>query len=88
MSDEDWDSEALLVQEYSDTNALQVRKSAPSGGFSDKDKLIAPIEFLVTGELSSCMAILPAPCTPCCRAEAWQDRHTALTVNETFSAGT
>lgn len=76
----------LLVQEYSDTDALPVRKSALNGGFSDEGKLTAPVKFLVTGSLSACKAVFQAH-APCCRAEAWQDRHTALTVNETFSAG-
>lgn len=57
VSDEDWGNEALLVQEYSDTNALLVRKSALTGGFSDEGKLVAPVEFLVTGNLSACMAV-------------------------------
>lgn len=57
VSGEDSDSEALLVQKYSDTDALLVRKSALTGGFSNEGKLIAPIEFLVTGDLSSCMAV-------------------------------
>lgn len=64
VSDEDWDNEALLVQEYSDTNALLVRNSALTGGFSDEGKLIAPIEFLVTGDLSSCMAVFQAHALP------------------------
>lgn len=59
-SDRDWNNETLLVQEYSDTNALLVRKSALTHGFSDEGKLIAPIEFLVTGDLSSCMAVFQA----------------------------
>lgn len=64
LSDRDWNNEALLVQEYSDTNALLVRKSALTHGFSDEGKLIAPIEFLVTGDLSSCMAVFRAHALP------------------------
>ena len=55
--DRDWNNEALLVQEYSDTNALLVRRSALTHGFSDEGKLIVPIEFFVTGDLSFCMAV-------------------------------
>jgi hypothetical protein len=57
VSDEDWDNEALLVQEFSDTDALLVRKSALTGGFSDEGKLIALVEFLVTGNLSTCAEV-------------------------------
>ena len=57
VSDRDWDNEALLVQEYSDTDALLVRKSALTCGFSDEGKLVAPVEFLVTGNLSACTAV-------------------------------
>lgn len=60
VSDGDWGNEALLVQEYSDTNALLVRKSALTGGFSDEGKQVAPVEFLVTGNLSVCMAVFHA----------------------------
>lgn len=60
VSDEDWDNEALLVQEYIDTNALLVRRSALTGGFSDEGKLVAPVEFLVTGNLSACTEIFQA----------------------------
>ncbi|WP_249417758.1 DUF2913 family protein [Citrobacter sp. RHBSTW-00524] len=60
VSDGEWDNDALLVQEYSDTDALLVRKSALTAGFSAEGKLIAPIEFLVTGDLSSCMAVSQA----------------------------
>lgn len=64
VSDRDWNNEILLVQEYSDTNALLVRKSALTDGFSDEGKLVAPIEFLVTGDLSSCMAVFQAHALP------------------------
>ena len=60
VSDEDWDNEALLVQEFSDTDALLVRKSALTCGFSDGGKLVAPVEFLVNGDLSACMAVFAA----------------------------
>jgi len=60
VSDGDWDNEALLVQEYSDTDALLVRKSALTDGFSDEGKLIVPIEFLAMGNLSACMAAFQA----------------------------
>lgn len=64
VSDRDWNNEALLAQEYSDTNALLVRKSALTHGFSDEGKLIAPIEFLVTGDLSACTAVFQAHALP------------------------
>jgi len=64
VSDRDWNNEALLVQEYSDTNALLVRKSALTQGFSDEGKLIALIEFFVTGDLSSCMAVFQSHALP------------------------
>lgn len=60
VSDGDWDNEALLVQEYSDTDALLVRKSALTVGFSDGGKLVAPVEILVNGGLSACMAVFEA----------------------------
>ncbi|MGI7012359.1 hypothetical protein [Citrobacter braakii] len=64
VSDGEWDNDALLVQEYSDTDALLVRKSALTAGFSAERKLITPIEFLVTGDLSSCMAVFHARALP------------------------
>ncbi|MGG7780431.1 DUF2913 family protein [Klebsiella aerogenes] len=60
VSDEDWDNEALLVQEYSDTDALLVRKSALTSGFSDVGKLVAPVEFLVTSNPSACTEVFQA----------------------------
>lgn len=48
VSDGEWDNEALLVEEYSDADALLVRKSALTGGFTDEGRLVAPVEFLVT----------------------------------------
>ena len=64
VSDRDWNNEALLVQEYSDMDALLVRKSALSGGFSEEGKLVAPIEFLVTGNLSACTEVFQAHALP------------------------
>lgn len=64
VSDKDWGSEALLVQEYSDTNALLVRKSALTCGFSDEGKLVAPVEFLVTGNLSACTEVFQTHLLP------------------------
>ena len=64
VSDGDWGNEALLVKEYSDTDALLVRKSALTGGFSDEGKLIALVEFLVTGNLSTCAEVFQAHALP------------------------
>lgn len=64
VSDEDWDNEAPLLQEYSDTDALLVRKSALTGGFSVEGKLVAPVEFLVTGNLPACTEIFQAHALP------------------------
>ena len=64
VSDRDWGNEALLLQEYSDTDALLVRKSALTGGFSDEGKLVAPVEFLVTGNLSACAEVFQAHALP------------------------
>jgi len=63
VSDRDWGSEDL-AEEYSDTDALLVRKSALTHGFSDGGKLVAPIEFIVTGDLSACMAVFLAHALP------------------------
>lgn len=57
LSDEDWDSDTPLLREYSDTDALLVRKSALTHGFSSEGKLVASVEFFVAGNLSACMAI-------------------------------
>ena len=38
---------------------LLVRKSALTGGFLDGWKLVELVEFLVTGDLSACMAVFP-----------------------------
>jgi hypothetical protein len=64
VSDEEWDNDALLVQEYSDTDAMLVRKSPLTLGFSDEGKLVAPVEFLVTGNLSVCIEIIQAYVLP------------------------
>lgn len=64
VSDGDWDNDALLVQEYSDTDALLVRKSALTSGFSDEGKLVAPVEFLVTRNLSACAEVFQAHALP------------------------
>lgn len=64
VSDRDWNNEALLVQEYSDTDALLVRKLALTCGFSEEGKLVAPVEFLVTGNLSACTEVFQARALP------------------------
>lgn len=64
VSDRDWDNEALLVEGYREMDALLVRKSALTGGFSEEGKLVAPVEFLVTGNLSACTEILQAYTLP------------------------
>jgi len=63
VSEEDWGSEGL-AEEYSDTDALLVRKSALTCGFSDEGKLVAPVEFLVTGNLSACTEVFQAHLLP------------------------
>ncbi|EEM5422677.1 DUF2913 family protein, partial [Salmonella enterica] len=63
VSDKDWGSEGL-AEEYSDTDALLVRKSALTHGFSDEGKLVAPVEFLVTGNLSACAEVFQAHALP------------------------
>lgn len=68
VSDGEWGSEGL-TEEYSDTNALLVRKSALTGGFSDEGKLVASVEFLVAGDLSSCMAVFQAQALPAVMSE-------------------
>ena len=67
VSDEDWGNDALLVEEYSDTDALLVRKSALTGGFSEEGKLVAPVEFIVTGNLSVCIEIFQTYVLPLVR---------------------
>lgn len=63
VSNKDWGSEGL-GEEYRDTDALLLRKSALPHGFSDGGKLIAPIEFIVTGDLSACMTVFQAHALP------------------------
>lgn len=76
MSDEDWGNDALLVQEYSDTNALLVRKSALTCGFSEEDKLVALVEFLMMGNLSACTEIFQAYLLPLSHVGIEPDRIT------------
>ena len=45
-------------------DALLVRKSALAHGFSDVGKLVASVEFLVTGNLSACVAVFQAHALP------------------------
>lgn len=63
VSDSDWDPEAL-AEEYGDSAALLVKKSALNRGFSDEGKLVAPVEFLVMGDVSACMAAFQAHALP------------------------
>lgn len=55
VSDDDWD-EKSLGEEYGDSAALLVKKSALTRGFSDDGKLVEPVEFKVVGDMSACMA--------------------------------
>ncbi|WP_338636117.1 DUF2913 family protein [Erwinia persicina] len=64
VSDREWDNKALLVQKYSDMDALLVRKSVLFCGFSDEGEQVAPVEFLVTGNLSPCREIFQAQALP------------------------
>ncbi len=54
-SDDDWD-EKSLGEEYGDSAALLVKKSALTRGFSGDGKLVEPVEFKVVGDMSACMA--------------------------------
>lgn len=63
VSDREWGTEAL-TEEYRDIDALLVRKSALTDGFSNEGKLVAPVEFQVTGNLSACMAVFLAHALP------------------------
>ncbi|MHA0902068.1 DUF2913 family protein [Enterobacter ludwigii] len=54
VSDGDWGSEDL-AEEYSDIDALLVRKSALTCGFSDEGKLTSAVEFLVSGDMPACI---------------------------------
>lgn len=56
VSDDDW-SDDDLTEKYSDTDALLVRKTALVHGFSGEGKLVAPVEFFVTGSLLVCMTV-------------------------------
>lgn len=57
VSDGGWDNEARLAQAYCGTDALLVRKTALNCGFSDEGERVAPVEFLVTGDLSAGKAV-------------------------------
>ncbi|MCE3115164.1 DUF2913 family protein [Enterobacter sp. ASE] len=63
VSDREWGTEAL-TEEYRDIDALLVRKSALTDGFSNEGKLVAPVEFQVTGNLSACMAVFQSHALP------------------------
>jgi len=54
VSDGDWSSENL-IHEYRETAALRVKKSELIRGFSDEGKLVAPIEFTVVRDVSTCI---------------------------------
>ncbi|MGS0639234.1 DUF2913 family protein [Citrobacter sp. VF227] len=56
VSDGEWSS-GTLADEYRNANALVVRKSALTRGFTDEGRLVAPVEFMVTGNQSACMAV-------------------------------
>lgn len=59
VSDDDWGQEAL-AEEYGDSAALLVKKSALTRGFSDEGKLLGPVEFKVVGDMSVCMSVFQA----------------------------
>lgn len=63
VSDREWGTEAL-AEEYRDIDALLVRKSALSHGFSGEGTLVALVEFFVVGNLSACMAAFQAHALP------------------------
>ncbi|HEJ0335096.1 TPA: DUF2913 family protein [Klebsiella aerogenes] len=63
VSDREWGTEAL-TEEYRDIDALLVRKSALTDGFSNEGKLVAPVEFQVTGNLSACIAVFQSHALP------------------------
>lgn len=63
VSDREWGTETL-TEEYRDIDALLVRKSALTGGFSNEGKLVAPVEFQVTGNLSACTKVFQAHALP------------------------
>lgn len=60
VSEEEWNNEVILIEEYSGTDALIVRKSALGHGFSEEGTLIAPLEFLVIGNLLACVKVFHA----------------------------
>lgn len=43
---------------------MLVRKSALTGGFSDGGKLTAPVEFLVAGDMPSCIEAFKTQAIP------------------------
>lgn len=59
VTDDGWDQETL-AEEYGDSAALLVKKSALTCGFSDDGKLLASVEFKVVGDLSACMEAFQA----------------------------
>lgn len=63
LNDGEWDSEGL-AEDYRDTDALLVRKSELIHGFSGEGKLVASVEFLVTGNLSACMPVFQTHALP------------------------
>lgn len=63
VSDDDWD-EKSLGEEYGDSAALLVKKSALTRGFSGDGKLVEPVEFKVVGDMSACMAAFQAHTLP------------------------
>lgn len=69
VSDDDWDQEAL-AEEYSETAALLVKKSALTRGFSDEGKLLAPVEFKVVGDMSACMEVFQTHVLPAVMMES------------------
>lgn len=64
-----WHNEAL-VKENSDIATLLEKKSALTRWFQDEGKLLAPIKFLMTGDLSACMAVFQAYALPAARIES------------------
>ncbi|WP_312629029.1 DUF2913 family protein [Scandinavium sp.] len=59
VSDDEWDY-GLLAEEYWGTDALLVKKTALTRGFSGKGKLIESVEFIVTDDCSACMDVFLA----------------------------
>ncbi|MBF7979208.1 MULTISPECIES: DUF2913 family protein [Rahnella] len=54
INDDDWD-EKSLSEDYGNSVALLVKKSALTCGFSDDGKLVEPVEFRVLGDMSACI---------------------------------